>query len=135
MSTSNQCKIKTIKENHKDFQGRHTGARVAEESIAAPERELLVGVSGRRRGDSRSARRMNCRAVRGEPGEDDLMDRGLVPLGVESANEGIYEFLGSGVRGGSGICDWDKAEELIHFSSRLPKRGGDSGRSRNASAK
>ena len=39
----------------------------------------------------------------GDPGDDDLIDRGLAPLGVESANEGMYGFFGSGVRGGSGI--------------------------------
>ena len=40
------------------FYGRHTGTRAGVAGTPV-ERELLVGVSGRRRGDSRSARRMN----------------------------------------------------------------------------
>lgn len=50
------------------------------------------GVTGRIVGSggvSPSARRMNCRGVRGEPGEDVVfIDWGLLPLGVERANDG-----------------------------------------------
>lgn len=92
-----------------------------------------------------SARRMNCSACKGEPGEGEpLRDRGLVPLGVDKANEGKYGLMGSGVFGGAGgdMCSEMCSEacasvvELIHFSSRAPIRGGDiSGNSLNASAK
>ena len=48
-----------------------------------------MGVSGLKAGDARSARRMNCMGCKGDPGEEDLIDRGLFPLGVDNANEGI----------------------------------------------
>ena len=61
-------------------------------------------------------------------------------MGVDKANEGKYGLFGSGVLGGangdmlSDACARDV--ELIHFSSRVPMRGGEaSGNSLNASAK
>lgn len=103
------------------------------------ERGGLVGVSGRTRaGDSRSARRMNWMGCsRGEPGEVLVRDRGLLPLGVDKAKDGIST-SGSGVVGGMGglfIIPSARVVELIHFSSRAPIAGGDSGTSRKASAK
>lgn len=78
----------------------------------------------------------------GEPGEELFRDFGLVPLGVDRANEGIKTASGSGVVGCSGglsiiscIEACCKVAELIHFSSRAPVRVGDSGISRKASAK
>lgn len=64
----------------------------------------LEGVSGRKNGLSRSALRMNCSAVSGEPFVDgvDLRERGL-PEGVDNANEGRDGSLGSGVLGIDGI--------------------------------
>jgi len=68
-----------------------------------PGRELFVGLSALGTGDSLSARLRNCKGVSGDPGDDvDLIDFGLLPLGVESANDGIGESLGSGVFGGFG---------------------------------
>ena len=73
----------------------------------------------------------------------ELEDATELGLGVERANEGIVGLRGSGVRGGDvtfcvracTACTRDA--ELIHFSSRDPKRGGDdgSGRTLKASAK
>ena len=74
----------------------------------------------------------------------DNTERGLCAPGVEIVKEGRKGPLGSGVRGGgvatnSGASS--KVAELIHFSSRDPKRGepnlgGDSGGIiRNMSAK
>lgn len=116
-------------------QGLHTGGRAG---LAAVFLGGLVGVSARGTGDSRSARRRNCRGVKGEPGDDTvLIDFGLVPLGVESAKEGKWELATSGVFGFesamlSAACD--SVAELIHFSSREPSLG-DSGSIRKASAK
>ena len=69
-----------------------------------------------------------------------MRDCGLVPFGVDNANDGKYGLFGSGVFGGamgkivSPACA--SVVELIHFSSRAPMRGGDaSGNRRNASAK
>lgn len=112
----------------------------------ATDLEDLLGVSGRNPGDSLSARLMNCRAVNGEPpGDDpDLSERGLAPLGVDKANEGTNGNFGSGVFGGTGwpwedeasiVCiAWASVVELIHFSSWIFTRDGESGINRNASA-
>lgn len=89
--------------------GRHTGWRtVAGVFRARLERGFLVGVSGRKDGETASARRMNCIARRGEPGEEAVFtERGLVPPGVETASIGIGCPLGSGVRGGwKGVSSW-----------------------------
>jgi len=52
-------------------------------------REPLVGVAGLTRQPSPSTRLRNWRAVRGEPEEEwVLMECGLRPLGVDSANDG-----------------------------------------------
>jgi len=90
---------------------------------------------------SGSARRMNCKGVRGEPlveGED-LMERGLCPLGVIREKVGTNGRDGSGVRGAAGgvVSSFPsmRVAELIHFGSRLPIRGGDSGKSLKLSAK
>ena len=71
-----------------------------------------------------------------------LIDCGLRPLGVDSANEGseIPPLPpGSGVLGGRGGVISSGAsrsvEELIHFSSLEPRYGIGSGNSRNMSAK
>lgn len=117
--------------------------------IVDGDRVPLEGVSGRRDGESLSARRINCKAARGEPlGEEgvDRIERGLLPLGVLRANEGMKGRLGSGVRGGDigrslgsggSIAARARLAELIHFSSRPLPWGGESGigRMRNASAK
>ncbi len=86
---------------------------------------------------------MNCKACSGEPGEGEVLrDCGLFPLGVERANDGRYGSLGSGVFGGLGgeiiSAACPSVDELIHFSSFEPSRGGEfSGTesSLNASAK
>lgn len=45
---------------------------------------------------------MNCSGVSGDPRDDDeCKDIGLVPSGVDSANEGSIDPRGSGVVGGS----------------------------------
>lgn len=90
--------------------------------------ELLKGVAGRRKLSSPSTRLRNCRAVKGEPGEECvLIDWGLFPYGVGKVNEGndVPPLLGSGVslsRAGvlinSGASK--RVEELIHFSSLEP---------------
>jgi hypothetical protein len=89
--------------------------------------ELLKGEAGRRKLSSPSTRLRNWRAVKGEPGEECvLIDWGLLPLGVDRANEGNNTpLLGSGVslsRAGvlinSGASK--RVEELIHFSSLEP---------------
>lgn len=87
------------------YQGRHTaclGVCRCERALDA--RDVFDGVSGLKvpGGDSRSTRRMNCKACRGDPGEEDCTDRGLVPFGVDRAKEGMWGSFGSGVRGGSG---------------------------------
>ena len=71
-----------------------------------------------------------------------LIDCGLRPLGVDSANEGseVPPLPGSGVLGGGrgGVISSGASrsvEELIHFSSLEPRYGTGSGRSRNISAK
>lgn len=100
-----------------------------------------VGVSVRNIGDSRSARRINWIGCSGDPGDELLIDFGLAPVGVDNANEGMWDPCGSGVLGCNGglstswIEDCCRVAELIHFSSRAPMRGGDSGRTRKASAK
>lgn len=123
-------------------QGRHTGClRLCESEVAG--RCGLVGVSGLDDMESRSARRINCMACNGDPGEEVLIVRGLVPLGVDKANEGMNGNCGSGVCGGSGgLCAfsdiaWARIAELIHFSSCAFLCGGDSvrGSTRNESAK
>lgn len=106
-------------------------------------KELLVGVEGLGRPPSPSTRLRNWRAIKGEPGEECvLIDCGLRPLGVDSANEGSSEvppLPGSGVLGGRGGVISSGAsrsvEELIHFSSLEPRHGIGSGRSRTMSAK
>lgn len=134
--------------------GLHAGALDGVCSIDVRDRgakELLVGVLGRMRAPgisgSTSARRMNCKAVKGDPGADgvDLTERGLLLDGVERAKTGIRDGLplGSGVRGGaggvltvpsSGVSS--RVVELIHFSSRTwVERSGESGKMRNRSAK
>jgi hypothetical protein len=74
----------------------------------------------------------------------DITERGLCAPGVEIVKEGRKGPLGSGVRGGGVVINSgasSKVAELIHFSSRDPKRGdpilgGDSGGiKRNISAK
>lgn len=75
----------------------------------------------------------------GEPGEDVvLIDFGLAPLGVDREKYGTNESFGSGVLGGCGgliiTAACERLVELIHLSSREPRRG-DSGRIRKASAK
>lgn len=68
---------------------------------------------------------MNCKAVSGEPRlldcGDDLIDLGLRPLGVTSANEGTKGRVGSGVRGCGGGDIFSRAcsseAELIHLSA------------------
>jgi hypothetical protein len=59
----------------------------------------LEGVSGLEGSDSRSARRINCIGCNGDgdPGDEDLMERGLAPLGVDKANVGMNGSCGSGV--------------------------------------
>ena len=47
-----------------------------------------MGVSGLAGKDSGSARRINCIACKGDPGEEVLIVRGLVPPGVDKANVG-----------------------------------------------
>jgi hypothetical protein len=99
----------------------------------------LEGVTGRSTGASESARLMNCKGVKGEPfveGED-FNDCGLWPLGVDREKEGTKGTLGSGVRGDSGGVSGASVNvaELIHFSSRAPTRGGESGIRRKLSAK
>jgi hypothetical protein len=89
--------------------------------------ELLRGVAGRRKLSSPSTRLRNWMAVRGEPGEECVsIDRGLFPLGLDSANEGrnipLLPLSGSGVLGlrGSVVINSGaskKVEELIHVSS------------------
>jgi len=102
---------------------------------------VLEGVAGRRRDKSTSARRMNCKGVRGEPlveGED-LSERGLCPLGVTSEKDGKKGCVGSGVRGCAGVsnsCNSNNVAELIHLSPwAAPQRGGDSGAILKLSAK
>lgn len=84
-------------------QGRHTGGRVFAGVFKAGanlERCFLIGVSGRMDGEMLSARRINCIARSGEPGDDpDLTECGLEPPGVET-RMGIGRSFGSGVRGG-----------------------------------
>lgn len=63
----------------------------------------LEGVTGRPVVGSKSARRMNCIGVNGEPlfVDGDDADCGLRPVGVVMANEGIWApEPGSGVLGG-----------------------------------
>jgi len=105
-------------------------------------REPLVGVAGLTRPPSPSTRLRNWRAVRGEPGEEwVLMECGLRPLGVDSANDGSKAppLPGSGVFGARGGVISSGAsrsvEELIHFSSLEPRYGIGSGKRRNMSAK
>jgi hypothetical protein len=85
---------------------------------------------------------MNCSPANDDPeGGEDLSDRGLWPLGVEIEKEGKSVPFDSGVRGGiagmstlsfSGASS--SVAELIHFSSVIPRRGGESGKTRNKSA-
>lgn len=83
------------------------------------------GVPGRNIGVSGSARRMNCRAVNGEPFVEgvDFSDRGLFPEGLDIENDGrCPRAFGSGVRGGSGgesptSGASDNVAALIHRSS------------------
>lgn len=124
----------------KDY-GLHTGAFGVCATLLG--RSGLVGVSVRRRGESRSRRLMNWIGCRGDPGDELFIDFGLAPLEEDSANEGVKEPLGSGVRGCDGgvrsISCMDcccRVAELIHFSSAEGTgRRGESGTSRNASAK
>lgn len=98
-----------------------------------------MGVSARSIGESRSALRINCIARNGDP-EEESTDFGL---GVEIAKDGRRGLRGSGVREGNGVgvsvlCTFIASTsdaELIHFSSGTLARGGESGRSLNASAK
>lgn len=127
-----------------DLQGRQMEFRAGVfDEVAVRVRSVggLVGVPGRKRGASGSARLMNCKGVNGEPFVDglDFSDCGLAPFGVDRENEGIWPF-GSGVRGGSGgVASGSGASsrvvELIHFSSLPPARGGESDRRRKLSAK
>ena len=135
------------KQVHGQIHGRHAGCGKWREGVfntdEAPLRVDRVGVSGRYDKSAISARRMNWRACSGEPGEGEVLsDCGLFPLGVESANDGKYGSLGSGVFGGLGgemiSAACPSVDELIHFSSFEPIRGGEfSGidSSLNASAK
>ena len=73
--------------------GRQAGCGWGREGVcntdAVPLRVDLVGVSGRYDTSAISARRMNCKACSGDPGEGDVFnDCGLFPLGVERANDG-----------------------------------------------
>jgi len=86
----------------------------------------LEGVIGRRGGASKAARLMNCKEASGDPGEEDFTECGLWPPGVERINDGIEGPWGSGVRGGGDVMisgASSNVAELIHFSSRDPKRG------------
>ncbi len=64
---------------------------------------VFVGVAGRSRARSGpgSARRINCRGIKGEVlrdwGEMDLIDLGLCPLGVTKEKDGTNDVVGSGV--------------------------------------
>lgn len=84
------------------------------------------GVTGRRGGVSKAASLMNCKGASGDPGEEDFTECGLRPLGVERINDGIEGPWGSGVRGGGDVTisgASSNVAELIHLSSRVPKRG------------
>ena len=117
------------------------------EVLGVPEIDILdrdedfEGVTGGILGREGSARLMNCRGLKAaEPG-DVLAGLRELPSGVDNANAGIYGTFGSGVRGGCGgnfgVSESSMIEEeLIHFSSLSPPRGGDSGgNNRNKSAK
>lgn len=95
-----------------------------------PLRVDRVGVSGRYDKSAISTRRINCRACSGEPGEGEVLSEcGLFPLGVERAKDGKKGSLGSGVFGGLGgemiSAACPSVDELIHFSSFEPIRGGE----------
>jgi len=99
----------------------------------------LEGVTGRSNERSESAFRMNCNGVNGDPfveGED-MRERGLCALGVIRAKVGKNGKVGSGVLGtGGGLpCASSRVAELIHFGSRTPVLGGDSGKILKLSAK
>ena len=144
MYTSHSGHIKIITTN--TFYGLHTEFRMGVEGGIVRERiGAFDGVAGRMaKGDSGSARRMNCSGVNGEPLDDGVerRERGLCPEGVDRAKEGRKDPLGSGVRGG---CGGDPAllaistasanvAELIQRSSRAPVFG-ESGIKRKLSAK
>lgn len=101
-------------------------------------------MTGRIDVESGAARLKNCNGASGDPDEGvDFTECGLLPLGVERIKDGIGLTRGSGVRGGDVIISGASSNvaELIHLSSRDPKRGdpkrlGDSGGIiRNTSAK
>lgn len=98
----------TRKQKHNNrYHGRQAGGRAVRVGGTTTERVDFVGVSDRKAGDSLSARRINCRAVRGDPGVGgDPMDLGLLPLGVDKAKDGM---VGSGVRGTSGMSGVSRA--------------------------
>jgi len=61
------------------------------------------GDIGRSPGLACSARRINCKGVNGDPGDEvDLSERELRPLGVDKEKEGRSGAVGSGVCGASG---------------------------------
>jgi hypothetical protein len=85
---------------------------------------------------SGSARLRNWSGAKGDPDDGvDFTECGLCAPGVEMVKDGRKGPLGSGVRGGGVVTisgASSKVAELIHFSSRDPKRGepnlgGDSG--------
>ena len=103
-------------------------------TVDGPERENSEGLVA-------SALRMNCNGVSGEPNNDADCMACDAPSGVEIAKEGRNGTGEPGLRarrGGlalaspGGFC---KVEALIHFSSFVPGRGGDSGINLNRSAK
>jgi len=113
-----------ILESHKwsEGHGRQTELRLDATGLRARASGALVGVTGRK--NSGSALRMNWNGVKvdGDPltDGDDLSERGLLPLGVEMANEGTKGCVGSGVRGGAGNVSDSEASsrvaELIHLA-------------------
>jgi len=87
LGLTKQSHMKSRLQHENLVYGRQTGCRAGVEGCMVECRDDLVGVSGRSEGDSLSARRMNCSAVKGEPG-DDLREWGLCPLGVDNENAG-----------------------------------------------